>query len=132
MSGLIDIGLLERTCTALGKDPAFRKLGSADMVAGIKAGDAAFSVTFEAVECAGAEQIEIDQLRDTDFYLELPSKAWQRYLVGRKAGKGPSLSGLDLETDGGILRGSEPLKTLKFERYIGTLQAFFDKSATLL
>ncbi len=131
MTAPVDLDLLMRTCAAVNADPAFRKLGTTDMIAGVKADDAAFIVTFEAFECAGVQQIDADQLRDADFYLELSAEAWQRYLAGRKAGSAPSLSGLDLQTEGGVLRGAEPLKTLKFERYIGTLQAFFDKSATL-
>ncbi len=131
MASALNLDLLSRACAAVNSDADFKKLGTADMIAGIKVDNAAFTVTFEAFEVAGVEAIAVDELRDADFYLELPAQAWQRYLAGRKAGRAPTLSVLDLETDGGILRGAEPLKTLKFERYIGTLQAFFDKGAAL-
>jgi hypothetical protein len=131
MSAAIDLELFARTRAAVNEDPSFRKLGTADMMAGIRLGDTAFIVQFEAFECAGVEQVDVEQLRDADFYLELPAPALQHYLAGRKAGTAPSLSSLDLDTEGGIVRGTDPLRTLKFERYLGTLQAFFDKSANL-
>ena len=127
----IDLDLLNRACAAVNAEPDFKKLGTADVAAGIKSGDDAFLVRFEAFECAGVERIEVEQLRDADFHLDLDPKDWQLYLLGRKAGKAPSLSALDIATDGGIVRGSDPLKTLKFERYLGTLQAFVDTAARL-
>ena len=43
----------------------------------------------------------------------------------------PTLVSLDVDTPNGIVKGSDPLKTLKFERYHLTLQSFLDTGARL-
>jgi len=129
VSEILDKTWLESTRAAVNADAGFRKLGTADVRLGIKAGDRAYLVDFEAFECAAVTEIDVDQLRDADFYLDLPAKDWALYLAGRRVGKAPSLLALDLDTEGGIMRGTDPRNTLKFERYQGTLQAFFDTGA---
>ena len=131
MAGALDLGLFERARSAVNADPAFRKLGTADVSVGIRRGDDAFLVRFEAFECAGVEAVDEDRIRDADFELTLAGTGWDRYLAERRAGRAPSLLSLDLDTPGGILRGRDPRLTLKFERYQATLQAFVDKSAEL-
>jgi hypothetical protein len=98
---------------------------------GIKAGDDAYIVDFVAFECAGVAAIDLDSLRDADFYLDLSPDAWRTYLAGRASGAAPSLVSLDIDSPNGIVKGSDPLKTLKFERYHLTLQSFLDKGARL-
>jgi hypothetical protein len=127
----VNLTLLKSTCDAVNADPAFRQLGTCDVRMGIKAGDAAFLVDFVAFECAGIEQIDVDALRDADFFLEMSAPEWRAYLAGRRGGNAPTLVSLDVETPDGLVKGTDPLKTLKFERYHLTLQAFLDKGAEL-
>jgi hypothetical protein len=127
----LDLALLKNTRDAVNADPAFRQLGTCDARVGIKAGDAAFLVDFVAFECAGIEQIDVDALRDADFFLELSPAAWRTYLLGRRSGSAPTLVSMDVDTPDGIVKGADPLKVLKFERYHLTLQAFLDKGAEL-
>ena len=131
MTTVLNLPLLEKTRDAVNADRDFRKLGTTDARVGIKAGESAFLVDFEAFECAAVAAIDLDALRDADFYLELSPDAWQSYLAGRLAGTAPSLVSLDVDTPDGIVKGTNPLKTLKFERYHLTLQSFFDTGARL-
>jgi hypothetical protein len=126
-----NVELLARTRDAVNADRAFRKLGTTDARVGIKIGETAFLVEFEAFECASVAAIDLDALRDADFYLELSGDAWQTYLAGRRAGTAPSLVSLDVDTPDGIVKAADPLKLLKFERYHLTLQAFVDTGAQL-
>jgi hypothetical protein len=131
VAAALDLALLERARAAVNADPAFKRLGTADMAVGLRRGDASFLVTFEAFECAAVEAVDDDRLRDADFELALPAGAWDRYLAERRAGRAPTLLSLDLDTPGGLVRGRDPLRALEFERYQATLQAFIDKSAEL-
>jgi hypothetical protein len=127
----LDLALLKETRDAVNADPAFRQLGTCDVRMGIKTGESAFLVDFVAFECAGIEQIDVDALRDADFFLELSVPEWRTYLAGRRAGNAPSLVSLDVNAPDGIVKGGDPLKKLKFERFHLTLQAFLDKGAEL-
>jgi hypothetical protein len=131
MFAALNLGLLQKVRDSVNADRDFRRLGTCDVRVGIKAGDAAFLVDFEAFECAAVASIDLDALRDADFYLELSADAWKSYLSGRKAGTAPTLVSLDVDTPNGIVKGADPLKTLKFERYHLTLQSFFDTGARL-
>ncbi len=127
----LNLALLNQTRDAVNADREFRRLGSCDARVGIKVGEAAFVVEFVAFECAEVAAIDVDALRDVDFYLELDPASWKGYLAGRRAGTAPTLVSLDVDTRGGIVKGTDPLKTLKFERYHLTLQSFFDTGARL-
>lgn len=127
----VDLLLLNNARDAVNADPRFRQLGTCDVRMGIKADESAYLVEFAAFECAGVEQIDVDALRDADFFLELSQAEWRTYLLGRRRGDAPTLVSLDVDTPDGIVKGSDPLKTLKFERYHLTLQAFLDKGAEL-
>jgi hypothetical protein len=131
MPAELNLDLLQRVRTSVNDDRDFRRLGTCDARVGIKAGDAAFLVDFEAFECAAVAAIELDALRDADFYLELSAEAWRSYLGGRRSGTAPTLVSLDVDTPNGIVKGADPLKTLKFERYHMTLQSFLDRGARL-
>jgi hypothetical protein len=131
MSVPFNLTLLERARTAVNADAEFRKLGTCDTRMGLKSGDDAFIVDFVAFECAAVAAIDLDSLRDADFYLELSPDAWRTYLAGRANGSAPSLVSLDVDSPNGLVKGSDPLKVLKFERYHLTLQSFLDKGARL-
>ncbi len=129
MADMMNLQLLERTRDTVNADRAFARLGTSDVRMGIKAGDAAYLLDFAAFECEAVAQIDVDALRDADFYLELSQAHWARYLNGRAAGSAPSLVSLDVDTPDGIVKGGDPLQALKFERYHLTLQAFIDVAA---
>jgi len=127
---VLSLSLLERMRDAVNRDSSFRALGSCDARVGLRDGASAYLVTFEAFECAAVAQIDVDDLRDADFYLDLGA-AWQGYLDGRRQASAPSLLSLDLDTPGGIVRSStDPRKAFEFERYHSTLQAFIDAGAS--
>jgi hypothetical protein len=131
MTASLSLALLERARMAANADAEFRRLGTCDTRMGLKAGDDAYIVDFVAFECAAVAAIDLDSLRDADFYLELEPDAWRIYLAGRANGTASSLVSLDVDSPNGIVKGSDPLKTLKFERYHLTLQSFLDKGARL-
>ncbi len=128
---VLNLSLLEKTREAVNADKGYRKLGTTDARLGLKVGEVAFLVDFVAFECVAVAMVELDALRDADFYLELTPDAWKSYLAGRRAGTAPTLISLDVDTPDGIVKGTDPLKTLKFERYHLTLQSFFDIGARL-
>ena len=131
MTAALNLALLEKTRDAVNGDREFRRLGTCDARMGLKIGDAAFLVDFAAFGCAAVASIELDALRDADFYLEQSPAQWRSYLDGRRAGVAPTLISLDVATPDGLVKGSDPLKTLKFERFHLTLQAFVDAGAQL-
>lgn len=121
---------LEAAAQALNGDPAFRQLGSTDLVLGLKAGRAVRVVTFEAFAIVGVAAAAEAGLRDCDIVIEMAPRDWTGYLRRRARGTGPSLVALDLERS--IVRAADPLQRLKFERYHLTLQALVDQGAALL
>lgn len=126
------LGWLDKAMTLCNVDPAFRKLGSCDARVGFKVGDTAYLVSFEAFECASVEAIEGADLRDADFYVDMPRAAWLELLTRRRTGTlEGSLVSLDVDARGAAVRASNPLNALKFERYHRTLQYFVDKVASL-
>ncbi len=114
---------------AVNGDPAYRKLGSADVVIGFKAGRTLRRVTLEAFEIGAIEPIGEDDLRDVELVIEMTPRDWTSYLKRRKKGTGPSL--LSLDTDREIVRSRNVLDRMKFERYHLSIQALVDKGAEL-
>lgn len=112
---------------ALNKDPAFRKMGSTDLVLGLKSGRAVRRVVFEAFEIASVAEADEAALRDCDVTIEMTPREWTNYLRRRAKGTGPTLASLDL--DRGIVQAANPLDRLKFDRYHLSLQALVDQGA---
>ena len=121
---------LEAAAEALNGSPAFRKLGSTDLVLGLKAGRVVRIVTFEAFAIVGVATADEPALRDCDIVVDMAPRDWTGYLKRRAKGAGPSLVGLDLERS--VVYAADPLQRLKFERYHLTLQALVDQGAALL
>ena len=92
---------------ALNEDPAFRKLGSTDLVLGLKSGRAVRRVVFEAFEIASVDETDEAALRDCDVVIEMTPREWTNYLRRRAKGTGPSLVSLNLDRD--IVHSSNPL-----------------------
>ena len=120
---------LEDAKQAVNADPAYRRLGSADVVIGFKAGKTIRKVTLEAFEIGSIEPIEEDDLRDVELVIDMPARDWTNYLKRRGKGTGPSLLSLDLDRD--IVRAPNVLDKVKFERYHLSIQALVDKGAEL-
>ncbi|MCY3811341.1 MAG: hypothetical protein OXH15_06060 [Gammaproteobacteria bacterium] len=114
---------------ALNDDPAFRKLGSTDLVLGLKSGRAVRRVVFEAFEIASVDETDEAVLRDCEIVIEMTPREWTNYLRRRAKGTGPTLMSLDLDRD--IVRAANPLDQLKFDRYHLSLQALVDQGAQL-
>lgn len=120
---------LPRAQAALNDDPAFRKLGSTDLVLGLKSGRAVRRVVFEAFEIASVDETDEAALRDCELVIEMSPREWTNYLRRRAKGTGPTLMSLDLDRD--IVRASNPFDQLKFDRYHLSLQALVDQGAQL-
>ena len=120
---------IEAASAALNADPAFRRLGSTDLVLGLKSGKAVRVVTFEAFEVASVREADETALRDCDLVIEMTPRQWTDYLKRRAVGEGQPLVGVDLDRN--IVHAPDPLKRLKFERYHLSLQALVDKGAQL-
>ena len=120
---------LEGARQAVNDDPAYRKLGSADVVIGFKAGKTLRKVTLEAFEVGAIEVIGEDDLRDVELVIDMPPRDWTNYLKRRKKGTGPSL--LSLDTDRDVVTSRNVLDKMKFERYHLSIQALVDKGAEL-
>lgn len=119
---------LEAARAELNGDPAFRRLGSTDMVLGLELGDEIRLVTFEAFEIG--EIREGGDLRDAGLVLSMAPKDWNAYLRQRAKGRGPTLLSLDL--DEGVFRAATPLLGYLLPRYNLTLQKFIDTGARLV
>ena len=57
---------------AVNQDPGFRKLGSADLVVGLKSGKAVRIVAFEAFEVASVDTADEAALRDCELIIGTP------------------------------------------------------------
>ena len=114
---------------AVNQDPGFRKLGSADLVVGLKSGKAVRIVAFEAFEVASVDTADEAALRDCELVIEMTPRQWTDYLTRRARGVAPSLVSLDL--DRGIVRAPDPMHRLKFDRYHLSIQALCDAGARI-
>lgn len=121
---------LEGAQAALNASPAFRKLGTADVVIGLKSGRVVRRVTFEAFEVSHVEAVEATVLRDCDITIEMSPRDWTNYLRRRAKGSGPTLQSLNLDRK--IVQAANPLNQLKFDRYHLSLQALVDEGARLV
>ncbi|MDE0659631.1 MAG: hypothetical protein F4029_10320 [Gammaproteobacteria bacterium] len=114
---------------AVNQDPGFRKLGSADLVVGLKSGKAVRIVALEAFEVASVETADEAALRDCELVIEMTPRQWTDYLTRRARGVAPSLVSLDI--DRGIVRAPDPMLRLKFDRYHLSIQALCDAGARI-
>ena len=116
-------------------EPQFRSLGNCDCKMGVKVGNDVYQITFEGFECSTVEQIDEDELRETDFFLDMPADAWKEFLENIRANEGAdsnhTLNTLDLTQPEGVVRSHDELRRAAFFQYHLSVQAFFDASSHL-
>ena len=127
------VGWFEEVRETVNRSKEFRALGNCDANMGVKVGDRAFSLKFEAFSCEEVSEIGVEGLADLDFFLEMSPVGWRELLSniksnGRADGE-HSLNTLDLTRKGGILRVKDDFLRQSFLRYHLSFQAFFDASA---
>ena len=114
-------------------DPQFTSQGTVNCYMGIKAGDAAFTLTFAGFECAGVAAVQEAALRDTDFYIDMSPAQWRELLDNISANGGAdsahTLNSLDLSMPSGCVKSENELRRTAFFQYHLSLQAFFDAAA---
>ncbi|HXH22475.1 MAG TPA: hypothetical protein VNN10_10620 [Dehalococcoidia bacterium] len=117
------------------KDERYRHFGTVDARIGVRVGDKAYELVFEAFECVSAREISVSQLDECDFYLEQEPEKWREMLENIKAnGKADithTLNTIDLNMPQGLARGNDGYKVDLFYRYNQSLQDFFDASARI-
>ena len=124
---------LEAVRESANGDSQFTSQGTVNCVMGVKAGDSAFAVTFEGFECAGVQAVDEGELRDLDFYIDLPAAEWRELLENIAANGGAdsahTLNTIDLTMPNGCVKSGNELRRAAFFQYHLSLQAFFDASA---
>ena len=117
------------------KDERFRHFGTVDATLGVRVGDKAYQLVFEAFECNSAREISVEQLDDCDFYLDQPPAQWREMIENiKKNGKADithTLNTIDLNMPQGLARGNDGYKVDLFYRFNQSLQDFFDTSARI-
>ena len=88
MSVFPSVEWFEEVKETVNRSKEFRALGNCDANMGVKVGDRAFSLKFEAFSCEEVSEIGAEGLADLDFYMEMSSKDWreaaQQYQVQRQ------------------------------------------------
>jgi hypothetical protein len=116
-------------------DDVYRRFGRVDAIAGLKVGDCAFRLTFEVLDIRDIREINDDELRDLDFYMEMEPERWQAMLRSiREHGRAErefTLNSLDLTLPDGLHQNAtgDGYRADKFFRFNESLQRFFDLSA---
>ena len=123
----------EAVRSAANDDRAFRSLGACFAQVGVRAGDRAFLIAFEAFECARVSEADDIALLDADFSISMTSEQWKRLLNSIRENDGAdsenTLNTLDIEY--GIVEASNPYGLNSFSRYHLTIQRFFDVSSRI-
>lgn len=105
------------------EEQGLRKLGSCDMVMGVKTGNKCYSVTFSGFECVGVNEVGEDDLRDLDFYIDMPKKDWTAFLESQATEHPTTLNQMDLND--AVVKSKDARHKLEFTRYHRTVQHFF-------
>jgi hypothetical protein len=119
------------------QDERYRRYGRVDALVGIKVGDRMFRMTFDVFDISDIREIQFDDLRDLDFYLDMEPERWQAMLESTKendgAGLDYTLNTLDLKLPDGLAINAmgDGYRMDKFFRFNESLQRFFDLSAQI-
>jgi hypothetical protein len=126
---------LTAVATLAMQDDAYRHFGRVDALVGLKIGDRTFRLSFDVFDITDIREIDVDELRDLDFYLEMEPARWQSMLQSIKeydrAEREFTLNSLDLTLRDGLHfnAAGDGYRADKFFRYNENLQRFFDLSA---
>jgi hypothetical protein len=116
-------------------DEAYRKFGRVDATVGIKIADRVFRMTFDVFDISDIREIDMDELRDLDFYLEMEPERWEAMLRSirdnGRAERDFTLNSLDLTLPDGLHQNAigDGYRADKFFRFNENLQRFFDLSS---
>ncbi len=117
------------------RDDRLSRLGTCDAVVGVKVGDSAFEITFDAFDCTGVREISTADLAKTDFYLEASFETWQEMLENIKehgsADRQHTLNTIDFLDPKGFAKSEDQSTKDRFYRYGQTFQMFFNASAEI-
>jgi hypothetical protein len=118
-------------------DDTYRKFGRVDALVGLSVGGRYFALTFDVFDIRDVREIGFDELRDLDFYLEMPPELWRAMLesirANGSAGLEYTLNTLDLKQPDGLAINAvgDGYRMDKFFRFNQSLQRFFDLSASV-
>lgn len=116
-------------------DDRYRRYGRVDASVGIVSGEQMFGLIFDVFDIRDIRQINHEQLRDLDFYLEMEPERWRVMLedirANGQAGLDHTLNTVDLRLEDGLAKNAagDAYRTDKFFRFNESLQRFFDLSA---
>ena len=127
----------DRVRAEFNSDDSFRHGGggTCDATVGVKVGDRAFLILFEAFGCSEAREISDSDLEGADFYLEMGLEQWEEMLRNIKengeADRDHTLNTLDMQIEDGLAqsRTGDQYRQDFFFRYNQTFQYFFNASA---
>lgn len=113
------------------QDEQYRHFGTCDAVMGLRIGEETYQVTFDAFDVTDVARIDAGDLRDCDFYLEMPPEAWREMIENIRAHGGAdldhTLNTLDFNL-GQIAHSDDELRRDLFFRYNQSFQQFLDDS----
>ena len=116
-------------------DERYRKFGRVDALVGIRVRERMFRMTFDVFEIRDIREIQFDELRDLDFYLEMEPERWRAMIESIKENDGAgleyTLNTIDLKLPDGLAINAmgDGYRMDKFFRFNQSLQRFFDLSA---
>ena len=125
---VLSLRKLKKAQQAVNDDSHFRHLGNVDVKMGVKVGKPTFLVSFEGFTCHSVEKIAANELRESDFLIEMDSDQWSRYIKGCQSGSGGNLAQFDASE---YVVKADPRMKLDFLRYHTSIQAFFEAYAQL-
>jgi hypothetical protein len=126
---------LEAVARVAAEDPAYRKFGRVDVLAGLKVGDRAFRLTFDVFDVKDVKEVPESELSEVDFYLDMTPEQWRAMIESIRseghAGLEYTLNTLDLKLPDGLHHNAadDGYRADKFFRFNESLQRFFDLSA---
>lgn len=119
------------------EDAGFKKFGRLNAIIAFKVGDRSYNVTFDVLEARDVRELSSDELRDSDFVIELTPEQWQGMIedisANGTATRDWTLNTLDLVNDEPIHKNlaEDGYAADKFFRYNPSLQRFMDNAAQL-
>ena len=125
----LSVKTLKKAQGIVNNDSNFRHLGNVDLTMGIKVGRLMYLINFAGFSCHAVRKISEDEVRETDFVIEMSAAQWDHFITGCQTGEGPGLAQLDSTHN--IVKAKDPRRKLQFLRYHMSIQAFFEAYATL-